>query len=201
MSIIKLNEATAARKTVYFFASDDDSADQYAPQTGITFAAAELKVSKGGAAEANSTGSVAEIGGGWYAYTFAAAEINTLGPVLLRTARTDTYTDAVLVQVVAYDPYDVAGLGLSNLDNAVSTRLAAASYASPDTVLTASNGVETGLTLQQALRLMSSVLVGRVSGAGTGIEVFRNAVADNKNRVTATIDTSGNRTNITTDLT
>lgn len=64
--MIKQSESTAARRTVYFFAADDDAADAYAPQTGLTFSAAELKVSKGGAAEANSAGSVSEIGGGWY---------------------------------------------------------------------------------------------------------------------------------------
>lgn len=68
-------------------------------------------------------------------------------------------------------------------------------------ILDLSNGVETGLTFRQALRLFSAVLGGKLSGAGTGTEVFRNAVADAKARVTATCDGVGNRTAITTDLT
>lgn len=61
-------------------------------------------------------------------------------------------------------------------------------------------GVETGHTLRQTLRLMASVLVGKVSGAGTGTEVFRD-VNDTKDRVTATVDLDGNRTAITRDAT
>lgn len=62
-------------------------------------------------------------------------------------------------------------------------------------------GVETGLTLRQALRLVTATTGGKLSGGGTATEVFRNAVADSKARVTATVDASGNRSAITYDLT
>lgn len=62
-------------------------------------------------------------------------------------------------------------------------------------------GIETGLTLRQALRLVCATGGGKLSGAGTATEVFRNAVADSKARVTATVDASGNRSAITYDLT
>lgn len=68
-------------------------------------------------------------------------------------------------------------------------------------LLDLANGVETGLTPRQALRLALSALAGKLSGAGSGTEVFRNAIADNKNRITATVDGDGNRTAIATDLT
>lgn len=61
--------------------------------------------------------------------------------------------------------------------------------------------VETGMTFRGALRLMAAVLVGRRSGTGSGTEVFNAAVTNAKPRVTATIDGSGNRTNVTTDQT
>jgi hypothetical protein len=61
-------------------------------------------------------------------------------------------------------------------------------------------GVEAGLTVRQALRLALAALAGKLSGAGTTTEVFRNAVADSKPRITATVDASGNRSAITTDL-
>lgn len=61
--------------------------------------------------------------------------------------------------------------------------------------------VETGMTFRGALRLMGAVLVGRRSGTGSGTEVFNAAVTNSKARVTATIDGSGNRTNVTTDQT
>lgn len=61
-------------------------------------------------------------------------------------------------------------------------------------------GIETGLTPRQAIRLALAALAGKLSGAGTETEVFRNAVADSKARITATVDAAGNRTAITTDV-
>lgn len=51
---------------------------------------------------------------------------------------------------------------------------------------------------QDFLRLVRAVLVGKTTGAGTGTENFRDA-GDSKNRVISTIDSNGDRTNITTD--
>lgn len=52
-------------------------------------------------------------------------------------------------------------------------------------------------TVQELLRLMRAVLVGKSSGGGA---VYRDA-ADSKARVTATLDGSGNRTAVTVDAT
>ena len=60
--------------------------------------------------------------------------------------------------------------------------------------------VEPTVTLRSALRLMSSVLLGKASGMATTTAVFRD-VADSKDRVTATVDASGNRTVVTLDAT
>lgn len=57
---------------------------------------------------------------------------------------------------------------------------------------------ETGYTAQQLMRLMSAVLLGKVSGAGTGTETFRD-VSDTKDRVVSTVDNQGNRTNVSKD--
>lgn len=59
--------------------------------------------------------------------------------------------------------------------------------------------VETGATVKESLRLSNAVLGGKVSGAGTGTETFRN-LADTKDRLVVTVDSSGNRTAITLDL-
>jgi hypothetical protein len=64
-----------------------------------------------------------------------------------------------------------------------------------------SNGVETGLTPRQALRLMVAAMAGKLSGAATTTIVIRNAVADSKARITATVDSDGDRSAITYDLT
>lgn len=59
--------------------------------------------------------------------------------------------------------------------------------------------VESGLTQEELLRIFAAVLAGKVSGAGTGTEVFR-GINDDKDRVTATVDSSGNRTAIILDV-
>lgn len=69
-----------------------------------------------------------------------------------------------------------------------------------DALLDRSDAVETGLTPRGALRLSLAALGGKVSGGGTGTETFRNAVADSKDRIVATVDANGNRTAITTDV-
>ena len=67
-------------------------------------------------------------------------------------------------------------------------------------ILDAVNSIENGVTLRQATRLILAAAAGKVSGAGTTTVTIRNAVADDTNRITATVDVDGNRTSITTDL-
>jgi uncharacterized protein YeeX (DUF496 family) len=68
-------------------------------------------------------------------------------------------------------------------------------------ILDSANGVETGLTVREALKLMAAALAGKISGAATTTITIRNAVADSKDRIVATVDVNGNRTAITTDTT
>jgi hypothetical protein len=67
-------------------------------------------------------------------------------------------------------------------------------------LLDLSGGVETSLTLRQALRLIVAASAGKVSGGDTTTITIRN-IGDTKNRIVATVDTFGNRSAITTDLT
>jgi hypothetical protein len=67
-------------------------------------------------------------------------------------------------------------------------------------ILDAVNSIEDGVTLRQATRLILAAAAGKISGAGTSTVTIRNAVADDTNRITATVDVDGNRTSITTDL-
>ena len=68
-----------------------------------------------------------------------------------------------------------------------------------DAILDAVDGVETGLTLRQALRVIAAATAGKVSGAETTTITFRNALADDKDRIVAEVS-GGNRTSITLDL-
>ena len=60
--------------------------------------------------------------------------------------------------------------------------------------------VETGATVVQSLRLHNAVLGGKVSGAGSGVEKFRD-LADTKDRLVSTVDNLGNRSSEVADLT
>lgn len=192
--LIQQSEATAARRTVFFTAVN--TADDTAYTS--TLSGADIRISKAGAAEADSAGTATHIGTGLFSYAFTAGEVDTLGEVSLRLAKTGLYNDVRVVNVVAFDPYDTAGLGLTNLDATVSTRLASASYAAPSALLTEASGVESGLTLQGALRLILAAVAGRRSGVNTGVELMRD-YGNAKSRITMTFDSSGNTTAVTYD--
>lgn len=68
-------------------------------------------------------------------------------------------------------------------------------------ILDAVNGVEDGLTVRHALRLIAAATAGKISGAATTTITIKNAIVDDKERIIATVDGDGNRTAITYDLT
>jgi hypothetical protein len=70
----------------------------------------------------------------------------------------------------------------------------------PTSVMDLAAGVETGWTLRQAMRIVLSAMAGKASGLGTTTAVFRD-MADSKDRISATVDTSGNRSAVTRDAT
>lgn len=121
-------------------------------------------------------------------------DIQTRLPAALVAGRIDASVGAmasgtVTAAAIAADAIDADALAAD-----VGTELATA-------LLDMANAIETGLTPRQALRLIASTTAGKLSGAGTATETFRNAVADSKNRIVATVDSAGNRTAITTDVT
>lgn len=199
MNQYQQSEATAARRYIPFQCFDDDSADAYAPKTGLTFSDGELKIAKAGGAAASATGyaSVVEAGNGWYWYPASASELDTLGPGLLIPVKTDVYASATEFMVVAYDPFDAAAAGLTNLDATVSSRLAAADYEATDDWLDSADSVETGLTLRGFFKDAAAALFGETANGGTQMKAAKTA---HKVRITSTV--SGNdRTSVTTDET
>ena len=60
--------------------------------------------------------------------------------------------------------------------------------------------VEGTLTVKQAIMLITAANAGKLSGGGTATLTFRDTT-NTKNRIVATVDASGNRTAITTDVT
>jgi hypothetical protein len=68
-------------------------------------------------------------------------------------------------------------------------------------ILDAVDGVEDGLTVRHALRLIAAATAGKISGAATTTITIRNAFVDDKDRIIATVTADGDRTAITYDLT
>jgi hypothetical protein len=82
----------------------------------------------------------------------------------------------------------------------VDTAAVPTANANADALLDRTNGIETGKTLRQSIRLILSSAVAKLSGAGTTNVIFRD-INDTKNRIDATVDASGNRSSVTTDAT
>lgn len=80
------------------------------------------------------------------------------------------------IPMTSYDPSNITNDGYNLLD--------------------APSGVETNYTLRQALRLILSSSAAKLTGATSGPTIFIRDINDTKDRITATIDASGNRTAI-----
>lgn len=114
------------------------------------------------------------------------------------------------IELVAYDPQDANSLGLSviptvtNVTNGVtvSTNNDKTGYrlssTGVDDVL--DEVVEGAYTVRHYLRLVAAALAGKLSGAATATITIRD-IGDSKNRITATVDSDGNRTAVTLDAT
>lgn len=125
---------------------------------------------------------------------FAALSITTNGRV---TVGTNTDKSGYNVTSVGTGAIDSGSFTSDAIDASALSSSAASEVA--NSLLDQPNGVEVGLTLRQAIRFISAALFGKVSGAEGTTVVFRNAVADDTNRITATVDSNGNRIAVTTD--
>jgi hypothetical protein len=90
--------------------------------TGLTGASPTVLLSKNGASFASPSGSVSEVGNGWYKVAGNATDSNTLGPLALHaTAASADPSDVLVAEIVAYDPQDAVHLGLTCLPNTAVT--------------------------------------------------------------------------------
>lgn len=115
MQVIKLSESTAARRIVSF--TMVTSANLQTRSTGLTSIA--VRISKNGAATAAGGGTCTEVDStnmpGVYYYTCATGDIDTLGQLILDVTHASQEPREIVVQIVAYDPFDSAALGLANI--------------------------------------------------------------------------------------
>jgi hypothetical protein len=118
----------------------------------------------------------------------ASHTLNVSGGILLVAGGGDPFLDTLGNFVVR--------ISYSQPVQAITVSTAGGSGASVTDIWT--HVIETGYTAEQLIKIMASILAGKVSGAGTGIESFRD-LADTKDRVAITVDSAGNRTQVTRD--
>ena len=141
----------------------------------------------------NGTGS---LNGNIVAALQAAADLAGAGDV---TAAVDALAWAVATAAGAgsltLTPYATGELGAA-IEVGATEGLTATQVADQ---LLDSELVEIGLTVREALRIMSAALAGTVSGASGSTITFRAAASDEKPRIVASVDGAGNRTAVTLD--
>lgn len=186
------------------------SADHLTPATGKTIA---ITISKNGAAFGNpSVGATnaTEIANGWYYVDMSTTDTGTVGPLIVHgAAATIDNVDIAYNVVAASVDANVVSIAASAITAAsIATGAIDADALATDAVseiadglLDRSDAIEVGATPRQALRLVTAATAGKLSGAATTTNTIRNAVADSKNRIVATVDSDGNRTAITYDVT
>jgi len=134
-----------------------------------------------GSVTGNVGGSVGSIAtGGIVAASFAASAITASAIASDAIAAAKIASNAITSAKFAAGAIDEAALNADAVDEIL------------DEV------VEGTLTLRQVLRILLAVLAGKSGGGGTTTDTFRD-VADSKDRVSATVNASGNRTAITLD--
>jgi len=112
----------------------------------------------------------------------------------------DTEIAAILADTNELQTDWTNGGRLDLLIDSIVAAAAPTANANADALLDRAAGVETGLTVRQAMRLMAAVLYGKASGMTSTTAVFRD-IGDTKDRITATVDSDGNRTAISRDAT
>lgn len=150
MQQLKQSEATAARRRIFFTAVL--ASNVQTRQTGLVSGSFTVRISKAGAAEAAGAGSVVELEAadmpGIYYYEAAAADLDTVGPVVLRISYTNMEPREIVAQVLAHDPYDL-----------------------PTAVLAAT--IHAGYSVARALRVIGGAVAGKLTGVSTNAPVAR----------------------------
>jgi hypothetical protein len=121
------------------------------------------------------------------------ADLTQIGGVAQSATDLKDFADA------GYDPATnkVQGVVLTDTTTALTNDVAITAVGIDEIWDEVIEGTYTG---RQYMRLLAAVLFGKVSGGGTTTNTFRDT-ADGTDRVTATVDSDGNRTAVTLDAT
>lgn len=199
---------TGAGKTSLAFNTSNLVASYVQPRgtptaiTLATLASAQAVYSSGGFVEVDAT----NMPGIYRLDVPNAALTGANSVVVMLKGATGMVPVALEVELTGVDNQDAAAFGLSRLDAAIGTRLASADYTTPptatqnaDAMLDQADGIEAGYTLRQVMRLIAAAVAGELGGAATTTITIRN-ITDTKARITATVDSDGNRTAVAYDV-
>lgn len=114
-------QSSTAYPVTFFLVQEGDHV------TGLPGASPVVTISKNGGAFSAAAGAVAEIGSGWYAWSGHAADRSVLGELAVHIQAAGADPVDFGVEIVPWDPFD-SNLGLARLDDAVTSRAAAADY-------------------------------------------------------------------------
>lgn len=193
---VAFKQSTSYTKMVLLISSTDHVA-------GLAGATLTITASKAGAAFATITPTVTDRGSGFYSLALTGAHLDTLGDFVLHVTATGADPTDTIDQVIAQD-LNVANVTANVVQVAGTSQTARDLGAQLDATVSSRVGlsdvVEGTTTVVQMLRGYASVLFGKAAGQNTTSATFRD-LADTKDRVTATLDGTGNRTAVTRDLT
>jgi hypothetical protein len=175
-----LGNITAGQTVNFLFATNNDSGQAVAPTTAGT-----VSIYKNADAAQTTTG---------VTYTTSFDAVTGINLVTIVT------TDAFYVSASDYTVVLTGAVVDGQTVNAVLAEFSIANrYPAPvqnaDALLDRTDGIETGVSLRQAVRTVAAVIAGKASGAGTGTEVFV-GLDGVTSRVQVNADSSGNRTNV-----
>lgn len=171
------------------------ASDHVSAATGKT---PTVNLSKNGGAFGAAGGVITEIANGWYKIVLTTTDTNTLGDLVFNVTATLSDNTDFADQVVGYDP--TAAQLPANVTQWLGAAVLADANNLPKVDVEDVNGsalIETGINLKQALQYCAAALSGVLAGAG-GTTVVISAIGNPlTTRITATVDTNGNRSAIT----
>ena len=85
---------------------------------GVTGLTPSVVLSKNGTTFVNASGSVSEIGNGWYALAGHVADRSSLGELVFKATANNADSFETKYTIVPFDPFDSVRLGLTSLPNA-----------------------------------------------------------------------------------
>lgn len=175
-----------------------DATDGNTEEVSLTISQGDIRLSKNGGAfaQTNNAAGATHMEKGLYGVPLDTTDTGTLGRLTLHVHESGALAFKQDFMVVPANVYDSLVLGSASLTVAATGyRLSSTGV---DDIL--DEVVDGAFTLRQLLRGFAAAMLGELSGAATTTITMRD-ISDTKNRVVATVDTDGNRSALTLDLT